>query len=84
MSAVDLVLLLRARPFRPFRLCMSDATLYEVRHPDLVITDLTTAIVGYPSLEHPGAAARFDLVSLSHIVRIEFLDVPEAAQASNS
>jgi hypothetical protein len=82
MSASELLSVLRAKPFRPVRLCMSDGTIYEVRHPDLVIVALGTAVVGYPSPDFPGAAARYDIVSLRHIVRIEFLDVPEPAEST--
>jgi hypothetical protein len=77
MSASELLTVLRARPFRPLRLCMSDGTIYEVRHPELVIVALGTAVVGYPSPDHPGAAERYDILSLRHVVRIEFIDVPE-------
>ena len=82
MSASELLSVLRAKLFRPFRLCMSDGTLYEIRHPDLVIVSLGTAVVGYPSPDFPGAAARYDIVPLRHIVRIEFLDVPEPAETT--
>jgi hypothetical protein len=61
---------------------MSDGTMYEVRHPDLVIVALATAVVGYPSEDYPGAAARYDIVSIRHIVRIEFIDKPEPAEAT--
>jgi len=82
MSATDLLSVLHAQPFRPFRLCMSDGTMYEVRHPDLVIVALGRAVVGYPSPDFPGAAARYDIASLRHIVRIEFIDVPEPAETT--
>jgi hypothetical protein len=80
MSASELLLVLRATPFRPLRLCMSDGTIYEVRHPELVIVALGTAVVGYPSPNFPGAAERYDIVSLRHVVRIEFIDRPETAE----
>ncbi len=81
MSATELLSVLRAKPFRPARLCMSDGTIYEIRHPDLVIVAMGTAVVGYPSPDFPGAAARYDIVSLRHIVRIEFIDMLEPAEA---
>jgi hypothetical protein len=84
MSATDLLSVLHAQPFRPIRLCMSDGTRYEVRHPDLVIVALATAVVGYPSADYPGAAARYDIVSLRHIVRIEFIETPEPAGTTPS
>jgi hypothetical protein len=82
MSASELLAVVRGKPFRPMRLCLSDGTVYEVRHPNLVIVALGTAVVGYPSPDFPGAAARYDIVSLRHIVRIEFLDVPQPAQTT--
>jgi hypothetical protein len=82
MSASELLSVMRARPFRPLRLCMSDGTIYEVRHPELVIVALGTAVVGYPSPDYPGAAERYDIVSLRHGVRIEFIDMPEPAEAA--
>lgn len=80
MSAAELLSVMRAKPFRPLRLCMSDGTIYEVYHPELVIVALGTAVVGYPSPDFPGAAARYDIVSLRHVVRIEFIDVPQPAE----
>lgn len=77
MSASELLSVFRAKPFRPVRLCMSDGTVYEVRHPDLVIVAPGTAVVGYPAPDCPGAAARYDIVSLRHIARLEFIDFPE-------
>jgi hypothetical protein len=57
---------------------MSDSTRYDIRHPDLVIVALGSAVVGYPSSDFPGAAARYDIIALRQIVRIEFLDTPES------
>jgi hypothetical protein len=84
MSATELLSVIRAKPFRPVRLCLSDGTVYEVRHPDLVIVALGTAVVGYPSPDYPGAAARYDIVALRHIVRIKFIDMPEPAESTPS
>ena len=84
MSATELLAVLRARPFRPFRLCMSAGVRYDVHHPELVIVALGTAVVGYPSREFPGAAARYDIIALRRIVRIEFIDTAEAAEAAPS
>lgn len=82
MSATELLSVIRAKPFRPLRLCMSDGTIYEVRHPEFVIVALGTAVVGYPSPDFPGAAARYDIVSLRHVVRIEFIDMPDPVEAA--
>jgi hypothetical protein len=36
MRTEDLLRLLRARPFRPFRLLTTNNLVYEIRHPELV------------------------------------------------
>ena len=80
MPPAELAQLVRARPFRPFRLLLSDGMVYEVHHPDMVIVALSTAHIGYPDPAHPGVSARVDIVSLRHIVRVEFLGEPAPAQ----
>ncbi len=59
----------------PFRLVVSDGTVYEVRHPDLTMVALSTVVVGYPSPKQPEVAMRFDLVSMRHVMRIEPLEL---------
>jgi hypothetical protein len=58
---------------------MSDGVVYEVHHPDMVIVALSTAHIGYPDPAQPGVSARVDIVSLRHIVRIEFISQPAPA-----
>jgi hypothetical protein len=79
MPPAELLQVVRARPFVPFRMYMSDGTVYEVRHPELVIVTLGTAFVGYPDPSQPGLSARVDIVSLRHIVRLEFIEQPAAS-----
>jgi hypothetical protein len=78
MAANDIIALLRARPFEPFRIVTSDGTTYEVRHPELVMVGVASTIIGYPDRHNPGVYERYDIVSMRHIVRLE----PEA-QATN-
>jgi hypothetical protein len=37
MRPDDVLQLLRARPFQPFRISLSDSKQYEVRHPETAI-----------------------------------------------
>ena len=71
MAASELLSLVRARPFVPFRIVTSDGTTYEVRHPELVMVGIATAVVGYPDPKQPGGYERFDIVYIRHIVRLE-------------
>ena len=73
MAPADLLARLRARPFEPFRIVTSDGVTYDVRHPDLVLVTLGSAVVGFPDPSAPGVASRYDIVSLRHIVRLEQL-----------
>lgn len=71
MSASELRDLLRTRPFIPFRVVTTDSTTYEIRHPELVMVSLATAVIGYPDMRSPGIVERYDIVSLRHIIRLE-------------
>jgi hypothetical protein len=79
MYAEDLQAELRRRPFRSFRIFMSDGTTYEVPHPDLVWVTSGSAMIGFPSGSVGGAPAapeRYDVVSLGLIVRLELSEAP--------
>jgi hypothetical protein len=75
MREHELMEVLRARPFHPFRMFVSDGAAYVVRHPDLVLVTPTSAIVGAPRADQPGPAIeRFNIVDLSHITRLEQIE----------
>lgn len=65
------------RPFIHFQLHLSDGTVYDVRHPELVIVGLDTAVIGIPAETHPQLAARTEIVNLAHVVRL--VPVPNPA-----
>ena len=62
------------RPFEPFRICMSDGTQYEVRHPELCLLSRATLFVGVPNPRKPGVAMGVHHVALVHVVRFEPLN----------
>jgi len=72
MRPEDILHWLRERPFRPFRLTLSNGVTYEVRHPDLVLVGRSALTIGTPVA---GAAFpiydRLDSVALVHINQIE-------------
>lgn len=76
MSPADIRNLVARRPFTPFRIITSDDTVYEVRHPELVMIGLSSVIIGYPSKEEPYAYSRWDVVSMRHIIRLEPAEEP--------
>ncbi len=80
MRRNELVEALRAGPFRPFRLYLSDGGTFEIRHPEMLMVGQHSAVIGitahggngdswqeYPQIE------RFTTVDLPHVTRIEEL-----------
>ena len=75
MRPDDVLQLLRARPFEPFRIFMSDGKQYEVRHPEMAIVTRSTVHVGVPGLRGPDRPVqRVETCALLHITRMELID----------
>lgn len=71
MAPVDFHMLLRARPFVPFRIITPEGTTYDVHHPELCMVGISSVIAGYPSPNDPATYDRADIVSMRHIYRLE-------------
>jgi hypothetical protein len=72
MPPLDLVQALRRRPFLPFRLHISDGTVFDITHPELLLVSPDSAVVGLPSEKYPFPQVdRYQIVDLAHIVRLE-------------
>ena len=75
MRAEDILELVRARPFRPFRIRMSDGQQFEVRHPELAMVGRSRVIVGIPAKRGPeGMIERSVNCALLHITTTELID----------
>ena len=61
---------LHPRPFVPFRLCMSDGTGFDVRHPEMLMVSRTILVLATykPRARQPEGFVFCDPV---HIIRIE-------------
>ncbi len=81
MRRDEVVRALHAKPFRPFRICVSDGSAFDIRHPEMLMVTRSAAIIGlqangsaevppdsYPAIE------RHTIVDLLPITRIEQLD----------
>lgn len=71
MSATELLRMLRAQPFAPFRVHISGGTIYEIRHPDRVIVLAAAVIVAFPDPSHPEMASGWEMVALRYMIRLE-------------
>jgi len=75
MRPDDILTLLRARPFHPFRISLSDGRQYEVRHPDMAIVSRSTVLLGIPGPRGPeGPVERVIMCALVHITQTELID----------
>ena len=80
MRPDDVLQMLRARPFQPFRISMSDGQHYEVRHPEMAIVSRSTVLVGIPGPHGPdGPVERVVTCALVHITRMEVLNGASSA-----
>jgi hypothetical protein len=71
----DILQLLRAKPFEPFRIHLSDGSSFEVKHPELAIVERSKVIIGVPGPEGPnGPVERTIFCALVHINRVEPVD----------
>jgi len=75
MRPDDVLQLLRARPFQPFRISLSDGKQYEVRHPEIAIVSRSTVLIGIPGSRGPdGPVEQVVTCALLHITRMELVD----------
>jgi len=69
--------LLRAQPFRPFRLVMSSGQSYEVRHPEMAMLTKTDMLVGVGDADD-SVPTDFRICSLLHVTAVEPLNPANA------
>ena len=75
MRMDDVKEFLRQRPFRAFRLTLTNRTSYDVHHPEMAMVGLSTVTVGLPHPYEPDDVYdRLVTISLSHVMQIEFLE----------
>jgi hypothetical protein len=59
-----------------FRLHVSDGTVFDIRHPELLMVSPESALVGLPSpTQQLPQIERYQIVDLAHIVRLESLAI---------
>jgi hypothetical protein len=83
MRPEAIVEMLREKQFRPFLIYLSDGTVYEIRHAELVLVGRSKAMIFFPIMDEPHAVfERYISVSLLHITRLE--PVPPPAEAASA
>ena len=83
MRPDELLRLIWARPFRPFRLHLTNGDSHEIRHPEMASVDRSIVWVHYPAKTLPLAIAERRLfIVLIHIVFGEYIE-PAAKPGGN-
>jgi hypothetical protein len=72
MSPEELLLVLRERPFQPFRIRLTDGRKVDVPHPEMVLPGRRSITIGLPASGDPEPLYdRKITVDLIHIVSLE-------------
>jgi hypothetical protein len=78
MRASDVREQLGHKPFRPFRLHLTDGTVFDISHPDLALVFHAVVKIGLP----PALGLERDaVIDLLHIMWLEILGTPSAASS---
>lgn len=81
MPPADLLRLLRAQPFTPFRIHLDDGRTFEARHPDFVLVGTASAIVATPDQLNQGLFSAYEILALRHITSLQ--PIPSATPPGN-
>jgi hypothetical protein len=75
----------RAQPFEPFRICLTDGQSYEIRHPEWCMPGARVVIIGIPAHPTDPLFERTVKVDPLHVVRLEPLptNTPPGGAAGN-
>ena len=78
MPPADLLRLLRANPFEPFRIHLDDGRTFDVHHADFVLVGLGSAIVATPDPANQGLYSAYEILALRHISSLKPLPTAQA------
>ena len=76
---------LRERPFRPFRIRLTDGTAHEIRHPEGAFVTNHDVVVGLrPADDRPGDYEDCAVVALLHVIQIDPVStLPEVSSSTS-
>jgi hypothetical protein len=74
MQTEDLARRVHQRPFVPFRMYLSDGSIYDLRHPELIMVGKRTAVVGVTANPQQKFFDHLVDIDLLHIVRVEAIE----------
>ncbi len=71
MGVTDVLSFLKAQPFIPFRIHMSDGRKFDIRHPDQALLARTRLVVGVGTDPRTGVPDHIEHLSFIHMTGIE-------------
>jgi hypothetical protein len=75
MQTSDILAFVQRRPFRPFRITLTDGRTYEIHHPELAMVGRSTVALGLRTGNQPELVYdRLVTVDLLHIMEAEPLE----------
>ena len=74
MPPEDLQQKVRQRPFKPFRLYLTDGAVFDVRHPEMVLLGRRSLVLGLAGDPGDTLYDRTVDIDLLHIVRTDYVE----------
>lgn len=84
MSPLDILKFTRAKPFKPFRLLVTDDTTYDIPHPEFCMVLPAAVVVGVEENEATGGPGGAVWIDANHIHKLIPLDRPAPAGSAQS
>ncbi len=81
MSPEDLRLLVKRRPFKPYRITMSTSETFDVWHPDLLIVGRSIVALGFGRAGEEPIADGIIWLDLDQIVHVQPVSAPGTTTA---
>lgn len=82
MTRSDLLARVRQKPFRPFRLIVSENASYDIRHPDRVIVSRDAVTIGVAADPNQDYSDSTVMIDLFHVIRLEPLEAAAIAKGN--
>ncbi len=80
MQPADILDHVRRKPFKPFRITLTDGRTYQVHHPELAMVGRSTVAIGIPAANEPQLIYdRLVTVDLLHIMEAELLSTASSS-----
>ena len=83
MQPTDILEFVRRKPFKPFRITLTDGRTYEIQHPEFAMVGHSTVAIGLRTNSSPELVYdRLVTVDLPHIMEAELLETPAAPKSN--